>query len=96
MSQTIPKEISTAAARMLEPYAPGLTAEALAERITYQPEAESEHYLTRLEAARRTRLSVVSIDRCLREGLLPKRKVRGKVLIPASAVEDLLNGKAGA
>jgi excisionase family DNA binding protein len=94
MSQSIPKEISTAAARMLEPYAPGLTAERLAEAITYQPEAESERLLTRREVASRLRVSMPTCDRLLRSGQLPKRRIRGAVRVPASAVEAILNGKA--
>ena len=94
MSQSIPKEISNAAARMLEPYAPGLTAERLAEAITYQPETEREHLLTRREVAARLRISMPTCDRLLRSGELPKRRIRGAVRIPASAVEAILNGKA--
>lgn len=94
-NQSIPKEISNAAARMLEPFAPGLTGDTLAEAITYQPEAEAEGLLTRFETAGRLRISTVTVDRMLRAGQLPKRRIRGSVRIPASAVESIVAGKGG-
>ncbi len=95
-SQAIPQEISTAAARMLESYAPGLTSERLVFLITHQPEPESECLLTRAEAAEKLRISLPTLDRLLRSGELSMRRIRRAVRIPASAVEAILNGKAAA
>lgn len=94
MKEMIPQEISNAAARMLEPYAPGLTAERLATAITCQPKVDGERLLTRNEVASMLRISMPTCDRLLRSGQLPKRQIRRAVRIPASAVEAFMNGKA--
>lgn len=96
MSQSIsdiPPEISTAAVRLLEPYAPGLTGDTLAEAIIYKPEAGTDRLLTRRETAAALRISMPTCDRMLRAGQLPKRRIRGAVRIPASAVERIVSGK---
>lgn len=95
MYQPVPKEIINAAARMLAEYVAGLTPEKLSEAITYQPEPEAEHFFTHREAAARLRISTVTVDRMLRSGELPKRRIRGSVRVPSSAVEAMLRGEGG-
>jgi len=90
----IPKPIATAAVGLLKPYCKGLTPEQLQVALTFKPEASgNETLLTRAEAARRLGVSLPTVDRCLADGSLPRRKIRGAVRIPASAIENILQGK---
>jgi excisionase family DNA binding protein len=58
--------------------------------VSFEPERdEVETLLTRKEAAQALKVSLPTIDRCLRDGVLPKRRIRGAVRIPASAVTGL-------
>ena len=55
--------------------------------VSFEPEKdEVETQLTRKEAALTLKVSLPTVDRCLRDGILPKRRIRGAVRIPASAV----------
>ena len=75
---------------MLAPYCPGLTTERLRAAVSFEPEKdEVETLLTRKEAAQALKVSLPTVDRCLRDGILPKRRIRGAVRIPASAVATL-------
>jgi len=89
----IPPEIRNVVVQLLEPFAPGLTADTLAERITYKPEAGIERLLTRRETGSALRVSMPTVDRMLRANQLPKRRIRGAVRIPASAVERIISGR---
>ena len=90
----IPKEIATAAAGLLAPYCEGLTADKLQSALAFLADDEEieERLLTRREAAKALRVSVPTVDRCLRDGTLPKRLIRGSVRIPQSAVARILAG----
>ena len=91
MNNQIPEHIANGVAAMLAPYCPGLTAERLLSSISFEPEKkEAETLLTRKEAAVALKVSIPTIDRCLRDGTLPKRRIRGAVRIPASAVARLI------
>ena len=76
---------------MLAPYCPGLTTERLRVAVSFEPEKdEVETLLTRKETAQALKVSLPTIDRCLRDGVLPKRRIRGAVRIPAKAVARLI------
>lgn len=91
--QEIPEAITTAAASMLAPYCPGLDAAKLEAAINFEPdEGKIEKLLTRKEAAIALSISVVSVDRMLRDGDLPRRRIRGNVRIPQSAVSAYIEG----
>ncbi len=93
-SITIPKPIAEAAIAMLRPYAPDLTAAKLELAICFKPEPEKpEQLLSRKEAAKLLCVSMPTIDRMLRDGGLPRRRIRGAVRIPLSAIEAIVNGK---
>ena len=93
MQNQIPENIATGVAAMLAPYCPGLTIERLQAAVSYEPEKdEVETLLTRKEAAQALKVSLPTVDRCLRDGVLPKRRIRGAVRIPASAVAGLVSG----
>ena len=95
LSITIPKPIAEAVIAMLRPYAPDLTATKLEHAICFKLEAEKpEQLLSRKEAAKLLCISIPTIDRMLRDGQLPLRRIRGAVRIPLSAVEALMNGNA--
>ena len=90
MQNQIPENIVTGATAMLAPYCPGLTTGRLLEAISFEPEKnEVETLLTRKEAAEALKVSLPTIDRCLCDGVLPKRKIRGAVRIPACAVANI-------
>ena len=90
MNNQIPEHIANGVAAMLAPYCPGLTAERLLSAIAPKKEhAVVETLLTRKEAAEALKVSLPTVDRCLRDGVLPKRRIRGAVRIPASAVVGL-------
>ncbi len=95
MQNQIPENIVTGVAAMLAPYCPGLTAGRLLEAISFEPEKkEAETLLTRKEAAEALKVSIPTVDRCLRDGVLPKRRIRGAVRIPARAVGRLITNKS--
>ena len=91
MHNQIPENIANGVAAMLAPYCPGMTAEQLVSAISFEPEKkEVETLLTRKEAAEALKVSIPTVDRCLRDGILPKRRIRGAVRIPSSAVARLI------
>ena len=91
MNNQIPENIANGVAAMLPPYCHGLTAERLLAAISREKEhVEVETLLTRKEAAEALKVSVPTIDRCLRDGVLPKRRIRGAVRIPLKAVARLI------
>ena len=91
MQNQIPENIANGVAAMLAPYCPGLTTERLLAAVSFEPEKdEVETLLTRKEAAEALKVSLPTIDRCLRDGVLPKRRIRGAVRIPSSAVARLI------
>jgi excisionase family DNA binding protein len=90
MKNQIPDHIVNGVAAMLAPYCPGMTTERLLSAICFEPEKdEVETLLTRKEAAEALKVSIPTIDRCLRDGVLPKRRIRGAVRIPVSALVNL-------
>jgi excisionase family DNA binding protein len=90
MQNQIPENIIHGVAAMLTPYCPGLTTERLLAAVSFAPEKEEvETLLTRKEAAQALKVSLPTIDRCLRDGILPKRKIRGAVRIPSGALASL-------
>ena len=94
MHNQIPEHIANGVAAMLAPYCPGLTAERLLSAISFEPEKkEAETLLTRKEAAEALKVSVPTVDRCLRDDTLPKHRIRGAVRIPSSAVDRLIANK---
>jgi excisionase family DNA binding protein len=88
----IPAAIATAAVRLLEPYCQDLTAERLLAAVIYRPEPEEklEKMLTRRETAQALGVSLPTVDRMLRDGNLPKRRIRGAVRIPSSAISNIV------
>ena len=91
MHNQIPEHIANGVAAMLAPYCPGMTAERLVSTIATEKErAVVETLLTRKEAAEALKVSIPTIDRCLRDGVLPKRRIRGAVRIPTGAVARLI------
>ncbi|MCF7848564.1 MAG: helix-turn-helix domain-containing protein [Kiritimatiellales bacterium] len=91
----IPDAIKTAAAAMLAPYCNGgLTPEKLETAISFKPDEEvAEKLLTRKEAAAALSVSLPTLDRMLRENELPRRRIRGAVRIPKSAINAFVLGK---
>ena len=91
MHNQIPENIANGVAAMLAPYCPGLTAERLSSAIGREKgHVEVETLFTRKEAAEALKVSIPTIDRCLRDGVLPKRRIRGAVRIPVKAVARLI------
>jgi excisionase family DNA binding protein len=90
--QDIPNAITEAAVAMLRPYAPDITS-AKIKNLCVIPDDKDERLLTRKEAAFALHISSATLDRMLRDGELPRRKIRGAVRIPLSAVNILRNGK---
>jgi len=91
MNNQIPENIVTGVTAMLAPYCPGLTAERLLSAIGREKqEVEVETLLTRREAAEALKVSIPTVDRCLRDGVLPKRRIRGTVRIPTKALAKLI------
>ena len=95
MDANIPDNIATGVVAMLAPYCPGLTTERLSIAVSPTPPEPdlSEVLHTRTEAAMQLKVSLPTIDRMLRDGELPKRRIRGAVRIPGSAVKNLISGK---
>jgi excisionase family DNA binding protein len=90
LQNQIPENIIHGVTAMLAPYCPGLTTERLLTAVSFEPEKdEVETLLTRKEAAQALKVSLPTVDRCLRDGILPKRKIRGAVRIPSSAIASL-------
>ena len=92
----IPKEITSAAVSMLSPYNPSLTPEKLEAAILTPKEQVEDRLRTRQEAKEILHVSMPTIDRMIKDGSLPKRKVRGRVLIPQSALEEIIRGQVAA
>ena len=91
--QSIPPEITTAAASMLSPYVPGLTPDKLETAIHFPDEEPSDKLRTRAEAKQLLNVSMPTIDRMLAAGELPRCKVRGRVMIPQSAITSIMKGE---
>lgn len=87
--ERIPTHIADAVAAMLLPYVAGLTADQLEFLLFPQ---EEEALVTREEATVVLRVSLSTVDRMLRDGELPRRKVRGRVHIPLSALKAVMLG----
>ena len=85
----IPRHIADASVAMLSPYVPGLTADQL-ESLLFPK--ENEALVTREEATEVLRVSLSTVDRMLRDGELPRRKVRGRVHIPLTAIKAVMKG----
>jgi excisionase family DNA binding protein len=68
----------------------GLTTERLCTVISYQPESRTEPLKTRRQAGQALGVSLPTIDRMLRDGDLPRRRIRGAVRIPASAIDHFI------
>ncbi len=89
----IPKAISEAAAALLQPYAPGLTPDKLANAIVFQPEGpEQEKLLSRKEASTALNISQPTLDRMLKAGELKKVRVRGRAFVRQSEVSRIISG----
>lgn len=97
MFAPIPDNIATGVVAMLAPYCPGLTTDRLSIAVSPAPAEPdlSEELHTRGEAATQLRVSLPTIDRMLRDGELPKLRIRGAVRIPGSAVRKIISGKGG-
>lgn len=94
-TQEIPEVIKTAAATILAPFCPGLTADKLESRISFEPDEEKiEKLLSRKEAASALHVSLPTIDRCLSGGDLSRVTVRGRVFIRQSEIDRIVNGEA--
>ena len=89
----IPQAITEAVTALLRPYVPGLTAAKLESAFCFVPDAEPvERLLTRRETAAELSVSLPTVDRLLRDGELPRRRIRGAVRVPKTAVESLKTG----
>jgi excisionase family DNA binding protein len=95
MPHHIPPELAAAMADMVRRYRPDLTPRRIIEILaevpaprcpTPMPEA-----LTKAEVCRAGRWSLSTVNRLLRSGALPSRKVGRTVRIPRAAVEALLS-----
>jgi len=94
MQNETPENILASAVGMLSPWCPDLTPARLRSALDFKPdEGGIEKLLTRKEAAQAMRVSLPTVDRCLRDGAIPKRHIRGAVRIPASAIANILSGK---
>jgi len=92
----IPQAITEAVTALLRPYVPGLTAAKLESAICFVPDAEPvERLLSRRESAVALSVSIPTLDRMLRDGELPRRRIRGTVRIPQSAIESIKRGEGG-
>lgn len=91
MQNTAPQEITSAAAVMLSPYHPGLTADKLESALAFQPEPQTDRLRTRIEATGILHISMPTLDRMIKAGQLRAVKIRGRVMIPQSAL-DLVMG----
>lgn len=89
----IPEAITTAVASMLAPYCPGLTPTKLEAAINNEPEVETETLLTRKEAAVALHVSMPTLDRCLRDSVLNRVAIRGRVFIRQSEVDRVIRGE---
>ena len=91
----IPAEIVNAATTMLSPYFPKLTSAGLVEALSRnEPEITAPAIrkpLTRFEAAEILQVSVATINRYLRDGVLRRNKVGKRLVrIDPACVEALL------
>lgn len=87
--ELIPRHIAEAVVAMLHPYVPAITVNNL-EALLF-PE-QKEELVTREEATEVLRVSLSTVDRMLRDGDLPRRRVRGRVHIPLSAIKAVMDG----
>jgi excisionase family DNA binding protein len=92
-----PAEIINAAVSMLKSFYPDLTVGRLIECLEGLGRTnDDEELFTRAEIARKTKLSIPSIDRLLASDQLEYIRIRRSVRIPASALNRLLaQGKHG-
>lgn len=101
MPRQIPAPVLTAAAGMLSPFFPDLTATRLLSALEgtsapAQPTPLPEG-LTKAQVCAATKLSLASVNRRLRDGSLPYTKLGPRLVrIPRTAVERLLTGTPGA
>ena len=91
--QDIPNAIKVAASSMLAAYVPGLSPAKLESALQFQQEETPDRLLSRAEAAKALNVAIPTVDRMLKEKQLPKRKVRGRVFVPQSAVKKLISAE---
>ncbi|QHI69862.1 helix-turn-helix domain-containing protein [Tichowtungia aerotolerans] len=93
----VPKEIGEAVVILLQPYTEHhLTVQDIEEMLVekeFLPEPEQEKLLSRKEAAAALHVSVPTVDRMLQDGELVPCRVRGRVFIRQSDVDQILRGR---
>jgi hypothetical protein len=89
----IPEEITTVIQSLLEPYVQGITSAKLADAIAFKPEPIQESLLSRKEASISLRVSIPTLDRLIRDGVLNRIRVRGRAFVRQSDVNRIINGK---
>ena len=97
MKNQIPVPIVNAATAMLQPFVPELSATGLVEALTHrEPPPAAPTFrkpLTRREAADILQVSINSINRYIRSGLLKAHKIgRRLIRIDPRSLEELLQG----
>ena len=97
MKNQIPVPIVNAATAMLQPFVPELSATGLVEALTHREPTPAEPTfrkpLTRREAAEILQVSVNSINRYIRSGLLKAHRVGQRLIrIDPRSLEELLQG----
>ena len=97
MKNQIPVPIVNAATAMLQPFVPELSATGLVEALTHREPTPAEpkfhRPLTRREAADILQVSINSINRYIRSGLLKAHKIgRRLIRIDPRSLEELLQG----
>ena len=92
MTHTAPQEITQAASAMLAPYHPGLTADKLETALHFKEEGTSDRLRTRIEAKDLLHISMPTLDRMIRDGQLHAVRIRGRVMVPQSALNIIIAG----
>ncbi len=93
MNPAVPPHIAAAAATMLAPYAPGLTASEIVARLCSAPTLsapEQTRFLTIAEAAKRLRITRQTLHALRKSGKLDSVKLGRRVLVPESVISRLL------
>ena len=94
MKHQAPQEITSAAASMLSPYHPGLTADKLETALAFQPEPQTDRLRTRIESTDVLHISMPTLDRMIKAGQLRAVKIRGRVMIPQSSLDSIMGAAA--
>lgn len=92
MAHTIPNEITRAASAMLAPYCPGITPDKLETAVHFK-DVPTETLRTRIKAKGLLGVSMPTIDRMIKAGELRAVRVRGRVMIPQSALDAIMKGE---